>query len=222
MLAERADLRSLELQRRSALEDATLARHRAIPDPELGVSFTRDWLTVAGDQPYSVTFNVGIPLPFFDTGAHDAAKAAAHARELAATARGTLVEARADLDALLDRRRYLEEAIRLVTTDSIPRSQAVLEAMRTAYNTGHVSLSDLILVQRNHRELLGKALDLRFELFSARNDVRRTLGLDGELARSGTPASGGAGETRPSSEAQPNEVERPRRSELANDSEGKP
>jgi cobalt-zinc-cadmium efflux system outer membrane protein len=181
-LPARADLRSLELQRQSALEDATLARHRAIPDPEVGVAFTRDWLTVAGDQPYSVTLNLGIPLALFDTGSHDAAKAEAHARELAQTARGTLVEARAGLDGLLDKKRFLEDAVRLVTTDSLARSQAVLEATRKAYDTGHVSLSDLILVQRSHRELQSKALDLRFELFSTRNDVRRTLGLDGALA----------------------------------------
>src|SRR5262249_55578374 len=124
-LSSRPDLQSFELQRRSALEDATLARHRAIPDPEVGISFTRDWLTVAGDQPYSVTFNLGIPLPFFDTGAHDAAKAEAHARELEATARGTLVEARAEIDGLREKKRYLEDAVRLVTSDSLARSQAV-------------------------------------------------------------------------------------------------
>src|SRR5262249_42934123 len=45
VLEGRADLRALELQRRSALEDASLAKNRIIPDPELGVSFTRDWFT---------------------------------------------------------------------------------------------------------------------------------------------------------------------------------
>ena len=77
--------------------------------------------------------------------------------------------------------------MRLVITDALPRSQDVLEATRKAYETGHVSLSDLILVQRNHRELVGKALDLRFELFQARNDLRRALGLDAAVARLETP-----------------------------------
>jgi len=182
-VAARPDLRSLDLQRQGALEDATLARHRVIPDPELGVSYTADGFTVSGNDPRTLTFNVGIPLAIFDTGSHDAAKAEAHARELEATASATLTEARAGVDGLLEKKKYLEEAVQLVTSDAIPRSQDVLEATRKAYETGHVSLSDLILVQRNHRELIGKALDLRFELFQARNDLRRALGLDAAVAR---------------------------------------
>src|SRR5262249_45317618 len=161
----------------------SLAKNRIIPDPELGVSFTRDWFTTSGDDPYTIALSVGIPLPFLDTGTHDAAKAEAKARELAATARGTLVEARAGVDGLLEKERHLEEGLRLVTQDSIARSQAVVDATRRAYDTGHVSLSDLILVQRSHRELVGKALDLRFELFGARNELRRALGLDAQEAR---------------------------------------
>jgi cobalt-zinc-cadmium efflux system outer membrane protein len=185
-VAGRADLRSLDLQRQGALEDATLARRRAIPDPELGISYTRDWLTLAGDQPHSLTFNVGVPLPIFDTGAHDAAKAEAHARELAAQGQATQVEARAGVDGLVEKRAALDGAVRLVVADAIPRSQDVLESTRKAYETGHVSLTDLILVQRNHRELVEKSLDLRFELFHARNDLRRALGLDAEVARKET------------------------------------
>jgi cobalt-zinc-cadmium efflux system outer membrane protein len=182
-VAARADLRALDLQRRGALEDATLAHHRIIPDPQLGVSYTRDWLTIAGNQPGSVTFNLGIPLNFFDTGAHDAAKAEAHARELEATAHGARLEAESAAAGLIDKRKTLEAASSKLRSDTLPRSQAVLESTRKAYETGHVGLSDLILVQRNHRELVGKALDLRFELFQARNDLRRALGLDAEAAR---------------------------------------
>src|SRR5262249_40565455 len=182
-VAARPDLRSLDLQRQGALEDATLARHRVIPDPELGVSYTADGFTISGNDPRTLTFNVGIPLAIFDTGSHDAAKAEHHARELEATASATLTEARAGVDGLLEKKKYLEGAVQLVTADAIPRSQDVLEATRKAYETGHVSLSDLILVQRNHRELIGKALDLRSELFQARNDLRRALGLDAAVAR---------------------------------------
>lgn len=182
-LAERSDLRSLDFQRRGALEDAELARHRAIPDPNVGVAYTQDWLTIAGNQPRSLTFSVGIPLAIFDTGKHDADKAEAHARELDATARGTLEEARAGIAGLASRRKFLEAAVASTVGDAIPRSQSVLEATRKAYETGHVGLSDLILVQRSHRELIARALDLRFELFQTRNDLRRELGLDAGVAR---------------------------------------
>ena len=182
-LAERPDLRSLDLQRRGALEDAELARNRVIPDPQIGVAFTADGFTASGNDPRTLTFNVGIPLAIFDTGKHDAAKAEAHARELQATAHAALALARAGVDGLVDKRKYLEGAVGMLVADAIPRSQAVLESTRKAYETGHLSLSDLILVQRNHRELVSKGLDLRFELFQARNDLRRTLGLDAQAAR---------------------------------------
>src|SRR5262249_42045983 len=41
-LDERPDLRSLDLNRQAAGEDATLARHRAIPDPTVGLVYTHD------------------------------------------------------------------------------------------------------------------------------------------------------------------------------------
>src|SRR6185436_12012997 len=68
----RAATRALHLQATSYQEDAVLAGRRRIPDPVLGVSFTHDNLTVAGNQANTVLFSVGIPLPVFDRGNHDA------------------------------------------------------------------------------------------------------------------------------------------------------
>ncbi len=192
-LAQRWDLRSWALQAESARADADLARARAIPDPDLQVSLTHDNLTVAGNQPNSFTVGFSIPLPFFDTGSHDASKAESHARELEQTARGALLDAQSDVEGLEEREHWLSGAIDTLRKDAIPRSVMVLEATRKAFDTGHVSLSDLLLAEKTHRELTIKLLDLRWELFQARNELRRTLGLDEALARrvlSGTPAPG--------------------------------
>jgi cobalt-zinc-cadmium efflux system outer membrane protein len=177
-LSARPDLRALDLERQAAGEDATLARRRLIPDPTLGVTFTHDNLTIAGNQPNLFTFNVSFPLPFLDTGKHDAAKAEARGRELREQARGATLEATAAIDGLGERSRWLVTAIDRLQEDSIPRSLAVVAATRKAYDTGHVSLSDLMLVERSHRDLVVKRLDLEFELFSTRSELRRALGTD--------------------------------------------
>ncbi len=177
-LTARPDLRSLDLNRLAAGEDATLARHRAIPDPTVGLVYTHDQFLVSGNLGNYLGVSVSVPLPVFDTGSHDAAKAEAKAGELREQARGVTLEARAAIDGLAERRRWLESAIARLHGDAIPRSLEVVAATRKAYDTGHVSLSDLILVERTHRELVIKALDLAFELFSTRSDLRHALGLD--------------------------------------------
>jgi cobalt-zinc-cadmium efflux system outer membrane protein len=177
-LTARPDLRALDLERQAAGEDAALARRRLIPDPTLGVTFTHDNLTIAGNQPNLFTFNVSFPLPFLDTGTHDAAKAEARGRELREQARGATLEATAAIDGLGERSRWLASAIDHLQQESIPRSLTLVVATRRAYDTGHVSLSDLILVERSHRELVIKSLDLEFELFTTRSELRRALGLD--------------------------------------------
>lgn len=177
-LGERPDLRSLDLNRQAAGEDATLARHRAIPDPTVGLVYTHDQFLISGNLGNYVGVSVSLPLPLFDTGAHEAAKAEARAGELREQARGVTLEARAAIDGLAERRKWLEGAIARLVKDSIPRSLDVVTATRKAYDTGHVSLSDLILVERTHRELVIKVLDLEFELFTARSDLRHALGLD--------------------------------------------
>jgi cobalt-zinc-cadmium efflux system outer membrane protein len=177
-LAGRADLRSLDLNRRAAGEDAELARHRAIPDPTVGLVYAHDQFLVSGNLGNYLGVSVTVPLPIFDTGAHDAAKAEARAGELAEQSRGASLEVRAAIDGLIERRRWLASAIARLHAESIPRSLDVVAATRKAYDTGHVSLSDLILVERTHRELVIKALDLEFELFCARSELRHALGLD--------------------------------------------
>jgi cobalt-zinc-cadmium efflux system outer membrane protein len=183
IMVERPDVRSLHFNRESALADAELARARAIPDPTFTITYTHDNLTIAGNQPNSLTFDVGIPLPIFDTGRHDADKAAARARELEETQRATLVDARADVATLRDHQHWLEVSIQQLTSDSIPRSQAINTATRKAFDSQHIALGELLLAERTHRELVIKLLDLKFDLFTTRNQLRQVLGLDGALAR---------------------------------------
>ena len=179
----RPDIQALALEREAAGEDARLARRRRIPDPSLSVGYTHDNLTVSGDQPRSWLFSIGLPLPIFDRGQHDARRAESRARELDFSAQALKDRGRADVQAMQERRVSLERTLGQLLEQAVPKSKGVLDATVGAMNRGGVSMTDLLLARRTHTDLLLKVMDLQFDLFTVRNDLRRALGLDADLAR---------------------------------------
>lgn len=186
-IATRPDVRALRLASRAAAEDATLWRHQAIPDPTVGVMYTRDFQQYAGDQPHYVGVTLSIPLPLFDHGQYQAQQADAQASELGLQARAREARGRADVASLFMRRRILQTKLAGLTKNSVPHSTAVLQAMEQAYQHGQISMTDLLLVRREHVAVLLDVTDTRFELFSIRNQLRRALGLDAVEIGNRTP-----------------------------------
>jgi len=184
----RPDIRALLFDRDAARSDALLARRRRIPDPNLSVGYTHDNLTISGDQPRSYLISIGIPLPLFDRGQHDSARAEARARELDWSAAATRERGRADVEALMKRKTTLEGTLDRLVSEAVPKSKGVLETTLGAVSQGGVSMTDLLLTRRTHIDLLLKVMDLQFDLFAVRNDLRRALGLDAGLRRDGTAA----------------------------------
>jgi len=182
-LDRRPDIEALGLERDASGKDALLARRRWIPDPNLSVGYTHDNLTISGDQPRSWLFSVGIPLPIFDRGQHDAGRARARARELDLSAEALKERGRADVGSLQERRVSLERTLDSLLNEAVPKSKGVLDATLAAMNRGGVSMTDLLLARRTHTDLLLKVMDLQFDLFAVRNDLRRVLGLDADLGR---------------------------------------
>ncbi|HEX3480754.1 MAG TPA: TolC family protein, partial [Kofleriaceae bacterium] len=169
--------------------DATLAHNRRIPDPTLGVSYTHDNLTMAGNEPNTVLFSVTIPIPVFDRGDHDEAAARATARAAAAEDRAAVRDAAGQVEALTAQRAQLEAAVARLTSDTVPKSAQIVAQTRRAFDLGQATLSDLLLAERAHRDLLLELLDTRFDLFNARAQLRQQLGLDDQAARDGGPRS---------------------------------
>ena len=182
-IERRPDLQALQLEREASRKDALLAHRRRIPDPNFSLGYTKDNLTISGDQPHTYQFSVGIPLPLFDRGQHDASRAEAHAREVDFSAASARERARADVRSLLERRTSLQKTLDDLLGQAVPRSKGVLEATLEAVNRGGVSMTDFLLARRTHTDLLLKVMDLQFDLFSVRNDLRHALGLDADLAR---------------------------------------
>jgi cobalt-zinc-cadmium efflux system outer membrane protein len=182
VLSTRPDIRALELTQEAAKKDALLARRKAIPDPALGIGFTHDQFTVSGDNPNYFSLSLTIPIPAFDHGQHEAARALAQAMELARRRDAVVASAKADLASQQRRMKFLQDTLENLTSKALPKSKAVLESTGAALHRGQVSMTELLLARRTYTGLQLKVIDLEFELFSVRNEIRRTLGTDGRLA----------------------------------------
>lgn len=163
--------------------DAELARARRIPDPTVGVTYTYDRYQFSGDLPHQLAFTIGIPLPMFDRGNHDAAAARANARAIEAEDHAIVREQRGAVDALIAQRDTLIKTLATLEKDQIPKSTLIIEQTRKAFDLGQARLADLLLAERAHRDLLVEVLDTRFDLFNVRAQLRQALGLDDEIAR---------------------------------------
>lgn len=163
--------------------DATLASRRAIPDLTLGVGYTLDNLTIAGNQHQTLLFSVGIPLPFFDRGNHDAAAARANARAIIAEQRAATHEAHGQVEALFAQRATLETTLAKLEAEALPMSTHIVQQTRRSFDLGQAGLAELLLAERARRELVLEVLDTRFDLFNTRAQLRQVLGLDDQAAR---------------------------------------
>jgi cobalt-zinc-cadmium efflux system outer membrane protein len=177
LIRARPDVRATLLASSAAKSDAVYYRRHAIPDPTFGVAYTRDYYALAGNQPYMLTATASVPLPFFDHGQHLARTAEGQATELSMQARALETRAAADARSLLVRRNVLRDKLETLSKLAIPRADEVLRSSEDAYHHGQLSLTDLLLVRREHASLLLDALDTRYELFLVRNTLYRTLGL---------------------------------------------
>lgn len=172
------ELRLLSDLRSAAKEDAVYWRNHAIPDPTFSVGYTRDFYVWAGDQPHTFGVNVTLPIPLFDSGKHQARTAEAEAEALSDEAAARKLSIDGGVQGLLAKHTELAKKLDLISNQLLPRSESVVGASETAYRQGQTSMTDLLLVRRDHLALKLDELDTRYALFSVRNQLRLMLGLD--------------------------------------------
>jgi outer membrane protein, heavy metal efflux system len=181
VIANRPDLRALRYEQQAAVAEGTMYRRNAIPDPTLGVNYTRAYDEAAGSQPYTIGVSASIPLPFFDHGQYQALAADHRSEELSAVEQSAQRHAASDARSLLIRRHVLQQKLENIQKSALPRSKDVVESTTTAYTRGQIALTDLLLARRDHASLLLEEADTRFALFNVENDLRRALGIDQNL-----------------------------------------
>jgi cobalt-zinc-cadmium efflux system outer membrane protein len=173
----RPDLLALDAEQTRLRADLVLAGRAKIPDPTASVSYMHDQFEIAGNQANSLVLAVSLPLPVFDRGQVESARAKrrleataeAH-RVLSATALRALALARQRLAVLQARARSLDE-------DALPRARSLAEGMDAASRRGGASLIDVLLARRAFEELQLDRLDVAATTFKARLDVRRNAAL---------------------------------------------
>lgn len=188
LVRTRPDVRAALLASSAAQSDAVYYRRHAIPDPTIGIAYTRDYYSLAGNQAHMLTATAALPLPLFDHGQHLARTAEGQATEYGIQARALEARAVSDARSLMVRRNVLRDKLETLSKLAIPRADEVLKSSEDAYHHGQLSLTDLLLVRREHASLLLDALDTRYELFQVRNTLYRTLGL-GNLDPALAPAA---------------------------------
>ncbi len=179
--AQQPAVRAFELEHDAALEDARLWRHHVIPDPTVGVSYTRDFYKASGAQGDTLGVFASIPLPFFDTGGPQADASTAQALQAHEQAVALENRFRADARALLARKVTLDQTLQRLERTLLPLSSSVVKSAELAFNAGQLSLTDFLLARRDYSALLLDRIDTRYASFSVRNQLRRVLGLDARL-----------------------------------------
>jgi cobalt-zinc-cadmium efflux system outer membrane protein len=182
-LQRRADIRALQFESSAARREADLAGARAIPDLTFRVGYSHDSFTVSGSLSNSLALSISAPIPIFDHGQHDKSAALARAAQYAQLVRSSLAHAGGDVTGLYTRKRAVEGALQRLQQDAVPRANGVLEAEERGLREGQLDITDLLLVRREAIALRLQTLDLRFELFTLRNQLRQALGLDEALAQ---------------------------------------
>ncbi|HEX3762819.1 MAG TPA: TolC family protein [Kofleriaceae bacterium] len=183
-VADRPSHQAQRLEASALGQDAVLADHRKLPDPTIGLTYTYDNYNYSGSLPHSLAVSVGIPLPLLDRGNHDAAAARASARSIELEEDATLRTELGAVEGLRKQFLAVRATLERYERESLPRSQAIVEQARKAFDLGQTGLAELLLDERVHRDLVHKILDTRFELFGVRTQLRRALGLDDVAARS--------------------------------------
>ena len=133
---------------------------------------------------------MSLPIPAFDRGQHDSARAEARASEMELSAQALAARVRAQVASLIEERASLEAALHRLREDAVPRSASILDATVGAVIHGELSMTDLLLARRTHTELRLKALELQWSAFGVGNGLRTALGLDAALVGEAATASG--------------------------------
>ena len=140
------------------------------------MSYTHSQATLAGDNPDTLAFTAGLPLPFSHRNQGEVAKARI---ELETAGRAVdAAEARADREIAeaLSRLSTAEEKARRYDEGMLASARRALEVAEKAYRQGAASLLQLLEAERTSIQLRQDALDTLFELRTAKLEVERAAG----------------------------------------------
>jgi cobalt-zinc-cadmium efflux system outer membrane protein len=174
----RPDLRATVATQTRATAQAAQARREVYPDVQLSLGYTRSYFQISGDNPHSLSFGLGLPLPLFDR--QQAARATAEvalqqANNDAELLRLAIAEEVAGATQRLQRAQLLLDVFE---GDMLQRADSALSVAEKSYQIGATNLLELLEAQRTYLETRASYLSTRYDFRQAVIDVNFAVGRD--------------------------------------------
>lgn len=185
-LRERADLQAARIGERLGSARINLARSQAVPNVAASVNYSRSKSILefparlgGGSFPNldnSLIFGVAVEIPVFNR--NQGAIASALSEQTQATRTREFLETTIKRDVAVAYRGYRASAEKLVlyATQILPRSEANLQTVRSAYGAGEFSVFDTVNEQRRLTESVTGYNQSLQEYYKALTDLENALG----------------------------------------------
>ena len=179
-LSQRPDLLAATAARQRATSELRAEQRLPLPDPSLGVAYTRSRFQVSGDNPHALGLSLSIPIPVFDRNQAGIGRARIEIERAELEVTRTDLAVRHDVaEALAQARR----ARRLLETyeagGMLERARSALDVAERSYQSGSSSLLEILEARRTYLETQANYLAARYDHWQAAIDVAYATG--GEL-----------------------------------------
>lgn len=173
-LAQRLDLRSLSAEMERLELERRAARRRRFPEPILTAGWKRSEASGLSDAGFVAGLTV--PLPIFDRGRFDTARATADGRRVELEAEILARRIRADVQAAVAREQAARRTARDYGQDVERRAVELQGIARLQYDEGESGILELLDAHRTSLTMELRALAARYEARSAEIDRDRIIG----------------------------------------------
>lgn len=173
-LERRLDIRSLSAEQERLDLEYRAARRRRFPEPVVTAGWKRTEALGLSDAGYIAA--VTVPLPFFDRGRFESARAAAEGARVELEAEILRRRIRADVQAAVTRERATREAADRYGEDIERRAVELNRISRLKYDEGESGILELLDAHRTSLTMQLRALGARYEAKVAEIHRDRVIG----------------------------------------------
>jgi cobalt-zinc-cadmium efflux system outer membrane protein len=173
-LAQRLDLRSMAAERERLELERRAARRKRFPEPNLTAGWKRTGAQGISDTGYVAALMV--PLPIFDRGQLDTARATSEGERMELEAEILTRRIRADVQAAVAREKAARKVARAYGEDAECRAAELHRIARLKYDEGESGILELLDAHRTALAMQLRALAARYEAKNAMIDRDHVLG----------------------------------------------
>ena len=175
-LSNRLDLRALSAHAERQQLDYRAARRRRFPEPTLTAGWKR--VEALGMSDTGFVASLMVPLPFFERGQYEAARASAERGRGELRAEVLERQIRAEVHAAVGRDRSARDAARRYGQEVESRSIELRRIAQLAFDEGESGILELLDAHRTALAMELRALAARYEAKTAEIDLNRAIGIE--------------------------------------------